>query len=472
MRRTTGAGGLIGTMLAAALPGAAMGAEIEFTPTVDASVTYTDNIELVPPGAAEESEFVLEAVPGFDWSYESARIKSGLGYRLTGLVYANDSDRNQAYHSGSLSFGSTLLEQWLFLDASGDYLQSTIEPRRAVNSNLMFQTQNVTDVGTYQVSPYVRHEFRRAVLEARYSRGWVKYRDEDPLQQLTLDDSENEERLATIGNRDDDDAKLTWQLTYEGQIAHYDLAADFQYEQAAAELGWRLNTSLRVFGRGGQESELTQDLTDGGLDTSWWDAGIELRSEQNRLIFSYGDRFFGRSMSGSWERTARVLRLSVKYSEVPTTWAQERALRSEATQPLVAPVPTEDLSRLTAEVFIRRDFDASVTLVGRRTELTLTGLRRRREYISLDLEDRERGIGLSGTRQLSGRSAIYASYYWDQFNLREGDEFTDQRIVLGANRQIGRTTSLAFDLSHIERDSSSVTLYDATWATLRFSKQF
>lgn len=446
-------------------------AETEFTPSLAAAVSWVDNIELAPPEQPAEEEWVFQAIPGFSFEYQRTRARATVDYQLTGLFYANVSDRDEAFHNADATLNVDIIERWFFADVDGSYSQRTIEPERAVNAPLLFKTDNIADVATYNVAPYLRHEFRRAVVEARYARGEVKYTDEDPLGEVLLDDSTNEQHLFLLESPEEDDGSLTWRLGYEGQRTSYDVSQDFRYEQASAELGWRLMKSFKLFGRGGLESDLTQDVTVGGLDESWWEAGFDwVSSRGNRLMLAAGERFFGRTVRGLWEREARMLRLHAAYVEQPTTTAHELAFRVP-TGEQISPIRPEDLGRLTSEVYLRRAFDASVALTGQRTEVSMFALYERREYLETGLEDRERGGGVSVRRQLSSRFALYGSYVLQKLDLREGGTLEDARITLGLEQRIGTSATASVELARIERDASADP-YDVNWATVRFSKEF
>lgn len=458
--------GLLG--VAAAPPGRA---ETTVTPSIRVAGTWVDNIDLAPPGAPATSETVLEAVPEIDLKYGAPRARASLHYLLDAFDYLGDSSRNQAYQRASATLGSDLIERWLYLDGSGTYNQQTIAPTRKVSTDLVFQTQNVADVGTWNVSPALRHQFSDAAFEARYTVGWVRYGSHDPLQTVSLENSRNYDRMVKLESPADALSHVTWRLYYDSQEADYTSAPVFRYDSGYGELGWRFSPRFRVFARGGAETDLLKNISTGGLESPYWAVGFEVRREHNVIEVSGGHRFFGKSLSAKWERTAKLLKLSVDYREEPTTSAQDLALRPIPANPEQGVVPLQDLGRLASEAYVLRDLTATVTLVGRRTELSFFGTFTRREYLSSGLEDREKGGGVTATRQLSSQTSLFGSASAQTISVREGGIWNDRRFRLGAERKLGRKAKVSLQASRASQSSPQFR-YDVNFVTLAFDKQF
>jgi len=449
-------------------------ADVTFTPSVSAGVSWIDNIELTPPGQPADEELLLELVPSFGLEYKSSRIAAELFYQLTGLAHANDSDRNQAYHEADGVVDLQLVENLFSLEAGGTYFQRTVDPERPSNTSLVFDTNNLADVATYRLTPKVRHEFRHALLDASFTKAWANFVDEDPLQQVALEDADSEQAHVALSSLEDDGGAFSWLLGYDRRRVLYDVSSDFVFENATAELGRRVSARIKVFGRGGVETDLAADPTgeSAGLDEGWWQVGAEWRvNRSNYFTFAIGERFFGRSIAAAWDREARVLKLHVGYSEEPGTSAQEMALRGRRTDPDAILVPGDDLSRISSDPYLRRAFDASVRLTGRRTQIELSAYQYRREYLASDLQDREREIGLAMQRQLSSLLTLDASFTHQEVELSSSGSFDQQRASIGLERRIGQRAYLSGQIARIER-TSAIVPYEVNWATLTFRKEF
>ena len=68
-------------------------AALKFTPRIEISQSYTDNVELSPRD--EESEHVTQINPGFSLTNLKSRYKFSVEYDLENLFFWNDSDRNE-----------------------------------------------------------------------------------------------------------------------------------------------------------------------------------------------------------------------------------------------------------------------------------------------------------------------------------------------------------------------------------------
>ena len=73
-------------------------AETTFTPTVVASATWTDNIELVSDAAGPQSEYVLQLNPGFRLKQDDLRMDSNVIYTMQNLFFAEDGNRDTTYN--------------------------------------------------------------------------------------------------------------------------------------------------------------------------------------------------------------------------------------------------------------------------------------------------------------------------------------------------------------------------------------
>jgi hypothetical protein len=463
---------LVGGCCALLLAPCAAHAEFEFKPVLAASVSYVDNVDLVDTG--EEDALVLEAKPEFVTTYKSERVNGRLDYRLTSLTF-DDSDRNQVYHEADGSATFDIIQRWFSTDIGGRYLQRTIDPERPVNSSFMFDTANLTDVGTYNVAPRLLHEFRTFVVDASYNRAWVKFKDIDPLTPTTVEDTENEQTAFALHSRDDNPNRFTWALRYSRERALYKISRDFEYETAGVELGYRATARTRLFVSGGAESDLAQNLLrgeDGGLDQNWWEVGTEVQLNRfNHFLVAVGDKFYGRSYRVAWDREARVLSLHLGYNEQPVTVAQEIAFRPHITSSDVVALPEEDLARLTNDIYLLRAFDGNVSLKGRRTRLALTVRQERRRYFLTDLEDRERTVEFGGQRTLSPRLTLSGAFTISRLDLRGGAGFDQKMLTLGLDRLIGQKASISLELSRNER-SSGIQPFQVNWATVTFRKEF
>lgn len=441
-----------------------------FTPRLSVSATWIDNIDLAPPSSDEQHEYLGRIDPGFRLDQKGVRAESFVDYTMQNLFFSEDSDRNSTYHQLEAETELVAVQELLFLEAAVSYAQQLIDPTRPTNSQNIFDVGNLTDAAVLRVTPALRRTFGRTRVEASYTRGMVDYRDTDALGN-EIEDTENEAAAFFLGSAEEED-RLTWGLSYDHERARYDVAQDFTFDTATAELGFGLRPQLRLIARGGQESDLLENLDDGGLDETFWEAGLRWSTlALGDLQVLYGERFFGDSYRASWDRDGRLLDLKLGYVEEPTTAAQQLALRPVTGAPVAGAEPIAgELGRLTTEVYLRKDLDARVALVGSRTEIALYGYRYRRDYIASGLSEVERGSGLSFARQLGSRLRAMIDLGYGEAELREGGTNDDRRATLALSRLLSATGRLTFSYDYLERSGEQE--FSANWVTLRLDKEF
>jgi hypothetical protein len=448
-------------------------ASIEFHPRAAVSGTWTDNIDLLPdnnPG--KKSEYVIQANPGFTLEEKAPHFNTSLEYTMQNLFFLQDSERNSTFHQGMAHVLGELMKNYFFVEANGSYSQQIIDPMRPTSNGNLFDTHNQTDALAVNVTPFLRHDFDNVRLDARYSRGRVNYK-KTPTTGL-LQDANTDSRTVSLSTVDDE-APLTWLGKYESQRAEYEFSPEFRYDQATAELGIGMGKSLRLIGRGGSETDLTTNTSQGGLDHTWWEAGLRwhpgIRTTAEGF---YGRRFYGPSYSAHLVHEARHATWTISYSEMPYTQAQEFMTQPVAFDPRAqgtfAP-GSEDFHRATSDVFIRKTADATVHIFGQRTDIELRAMDYRREYLTGTLGGEHRqGGSLQFTRKLSDRSSWFANGGIDDSKLQAGDHYQETFYGLGWHRRLGDKISAS--LSGQRRRRIGNLEFVANWVTLAFSGEF
>jgi len=479
--------------------------ETKFVAASEVSATWVDNINLSPEDSAADpklSEYVFQVNPGFVFEQTGQRFNSSLSYTMQNFYYLEDSDRNSTYHQGDLNATLAMVKDYFFLQASGNYSQQVIDPKKESNNNLLFANVAVTDTLTAQVSPYFHHEFDSVRADVRYTRGIVNYdeptytarTDAPNAQPQVLQDVETEGRYATFGSADEQ-ARLSWEARYAYQEAQYDSAPPFRFESASLELGILLGKGFRLIGRGGLESDAVRDTTEAGLDESYWDAGFRWRPNQYTLLEAmYGEHAFGETYTATVERTARLLTMRASYSEGPTTQAQEMVLRPVAggeVQTGVAPgsgmaPATESFNSITADVYLREDAEASIAIKGQRTEIDLGAFQFKRTYISgarNGATEQTRGGSVGLKRTLSSNLALTfdGSYAESLFEVGQATplpgvatpqayEFHDVMLNLGLTEKVSERVGISLNANRMRRTGGID--YTAHWVTLSIKGEF
>jgi hypothetical protein len=332
---------------------------------------------------------------------------------------------------------------------------------------------NLTDALSASITPALLHEFDAVLLDASYTRGFLDYKQSTDVNSLTSD-ADTEERRVRLSSPDDN-RFISWAADYQDQITEFETNAQrFEFEQANVELGVRVTDELRLIGRGGKESDVEENSSDGGLEQTTWEAGFAYSPDPGTLLEAfYGKRFFGNSYRASARREAQFLQLSASYDEGPVTQAQQLLQQPGAFQVTpIAPLDpgTNPIGTLTSDVFIAKNLDATIGLIGNRTKLNLSALDQRREYLQTRQRERVSGARVTVIRNLSARTEATFDVFLTDTQFRTGDAYDEQSYRVGLTRTLSERMSASFMVGRVNR--TGVSGYSANWVNLGFTASY
>jgi len=444
-------------MAAATAAGAASAADWNFEPEVTVGGTYTDNFALQPEGL-EESDFVTEVRPSFSLERNSPRLQVDVDYQYQHFFFAEESDRDEAYHNLSAITATQVIPERLFLDLNGAYGQAIIDPREPIPVSNVLVSGNLTDYWSADANPYfVQPIGTRHSARLDYAYGVVRYPDFDLSQGNNVDSVDRQRYLASVGTNEEDDG-FQWSLSGNRLEAKYEDFNTFQADTVTATLGIPLGRSIVLIGRGGIESDVEEDPQGGGLDEEFWEAGFRWRaSARNQIEARVGSRFFGNTYFFQWELDGARLDANVSYQETPTTLSIEQLNPRRALVLNSNGTVGFDIIGLTNDVYINHEGTAQLSWGLARSELVLTGRSVRREYVTDADEDREIGVGLAWYLRLGARTQINVGAYGGRISFRDTD-VTDKlaQATIGATRLLGERTLISLTLRQDQRRSNTV----------------
>ena len=292
----------------------AVAADWTVTPNLTVSERYTDNVNFAPSGQSKSSDFITEIRPGVQISKEGARLKVRVNYALQSLTYLNNSNYNALNHQLNAAANAELLKDFLFLDASTAISQQNINALGAVGFGNTNATNNLTTVGTYSISPYIRKRFDSfADANFRVSQSGIYYNS----QGISNTVSDSVTGALTSGSSFND---LFWGLNYSYNKNKNQLVPDTEFETASATLGYALTRKFRVNATAGQERNNYIGLNGAKIDGPFWDAGFTWTpTSRTSVAATYGHRFFGRTYSFDLSERTRHTNWRAGYSENLTT---------------------------------------------------------------------------------------------------------------------------------------------------------
>jgi len=272
------------------------------TPTIAVNLTATDNVDLSATNT--QSSLITNISPGISIDGSGGRAKLRLNYSMNNLFYTADPSQNNQTQNALNAFGTLeAVENWLFIDASGNIYQQAISPFGAapvsssVNTNV---NNNITETSTYQISPYIRGSFGSfADYQLRYSlnsTGSQAGNAYDSTTQKWGGSLQGKTRLANLG----------WSLGIDATSTDQGNLRSIEDNILRVALTYQINPQFQVSLLGGREEQNSINLNKQVNNTRGYGFAWS-PTERTNMSFSRENRFFGPSNTFNFtHRTART----------------------------------------------------------------------------------------------------------------------------------------------------------------------
>ncbi|MEQ6341898.1 MAG: TIGR03016 family PEP-CTERM system-associated outer membrane protein [Gammaproteobacteria bacterium] len=438
-------GGLSLFCMATLVAPAAHAMDWTVTPSLNLSETYSDNITLAPRGK-EQSEFITQINPGVSLTGDAPRLKLNLNYRMQNLLYAKDSSRNNIRHQLFANGTATLVEDTFFVDASSSIGQRIISGTGPVPLDNVSVTGNTTDVITFRVSPYLRHNFGSiASTEMRYSYDTVNY-------QAGGFNSASNTVSASLKSGPSFD-QIPWGLNYRQQRINYagSGAPDTKFEMVTGNVSYILTRKFSLIAQGGYEQNSYAVAASGQRPSgSFWSAGANWApTSRTSLQATYGKRFFGTTYSFNLNHSTRRTNWQASYMQNVMTVRQLEFERrffgvvDAVGNPFVDPVTglpmllAGNVPTLTNDVFIIKRLQGSVGYNPGRNSFTLTFFDQRFEFQNNPRVDESYGGQGSWSLRLAPNTTAITTAGWQRTDfgapLNRQSSFWNMGVGLSRN---------------------------------------
>ena len=419
-------------LLAGAFAAAGATAETRVEPRIGVGGVYVSNVTLAPSGQ-EDDDWVAELKPGISIMHDSSMLKLDLDYDLQALFYADNGDYDDQFSNFLGSGVVELVPDRLFIDLDGRYEQRDIDPAGPAATSNLFRSGNRTDLGSWQVSPWYRQPFGDvAEGKLRYTYGQYNFRNSDagaqPVPGSNLQDSS--QQRVDVGLGSPEDAKgWIWRLDYLNSNVDYDLADDYKYERAGAEVGMPVGARNHIVLAAGGESDFENGQDAGGLNGTWWNVGWRWRpTNRQSLEARVGDRFWGNDYLFRWARKGSRGDLSLEYIEQPVTFGAIEFGESGG--------GTISADRIVSQAYLSKRLSGTMTYAAAHSDWRVQVYWDQRDYLrsaqaaaSFSKDEEYAGIR-AGTRwQASARTRIDFDVDWYSRNLAQGDVDTVELSV-------------------------------------------
>ena len=471
----------IGTAAAAAaLPWAATGAEIQLTPSIGVTETFSDNVDLDRDGQEEEA-FSTDVTPAISIRADAARYTSNFDAAVTFRHQTGGDDKGMQILPGLTGFSTVEVSKELFfVDFSSSVSQELLNTREN-------NTQSNRDmVQTYSLSPYLVSRFGGfADAELRYTFDTTLREGSgdggDDGDGNAGDSTSNAIRAAL--NSGEDFRDLLWSVAASASRRSRDGGDDVERKSINLDVEYIVDRSFSALGGAGFQ-KLDGGDGDDEVDDPTWYAGFAWRpGTRTDLRVTYGQRDNNNTLSADLSydigpRTTLVAnyrdqlatgqeRLAQNLSFIgtdpntgelidtrtglpfdPTTG--ETSVEDEITRTrtlTVAVRATRGRNSFVVSGNIQRqteegDGDGDETAysvsssfgrqLSRRTDLTLNGAFSRNEFEEDDRDDNEFNLSTALNYVVFRNINAFTSYrYRKQISTNDDEEFTENSVSVG-----------------------------------------
>lgn len=501
--RLVGRAPVIGVLVGALLGcGSVFAQSVTVTPSLDTSLTWTDNAG-ASGGASGggEADWVFEVSPGISVSRTSGRLNGGLSARLRNLVYADDTDRNSSYLSlqGRGSFEA--VEDLLFIDFDAGISRNNLSAFSGGASGDRLSSQRSSETRTWSIAPRLESDLRfgeAAVGAVEYSSRGIS----------SGSDGLGNQNVETLGVRLSDPGSrrfLGWGLAYtrtdsDGGTAE---SSSRSAETLRGTLFANLSPQFRLRAIGGHESNdyasgrrTSGDIVGAGFD--WYP------TDRTSITATVEDRLFGRGynlgLNHRMRRSVWYLSASRDLSSTAQelgpglTEASGQACLDFVSNPANFPEITDPLdrfqlllnciARLTLRsnaAYVNQSLSAGFSLLGVRNTLSFSVSRADRSLVSNissllpgtdDFQNTDNVLTTSATvawsHRLTGTSALDASLTRTNSEGRDSSGLETKRLLasLGLSRQLGPQTQAGLRYRYQKAEGSTDYTENAVTATL------
>lgn len=496
----------------------AYGAEWEFTPRFSVAEIYSDNINHARSGR-KMSGYVTRFTPALSAKGTGRHFDFNLKYRAQAYVFARKLGRSKVYNQMQANAETELYEDWFFVDARSRVGQRNTSLRGRLSVGNLALTRNRSNIISFRVSPYLKHNFADYVnATLRYSFG-VRHitrgrRGAFGSNRGAFDATSRGIRFnTTSGDRLD---RLFWRGSYRRRNINRSgnrvrfingnrvTGFDVRFERAKALAGYRLTDEFSLLTEGGYSNNHFQGRRRRNIRNGfYWAAGLGW--QPNRYFSAealYGPRFrrvtvaFSPrkrlSMKFTWRNRnvglnpGNVFRGTLRYRRRFSQWAvrysvgtvtlyqilsQQSVFEEDLTgNPVLGPggelISNIGVLPLNGGVFVRKRFQLSQTYSKGNTTLQFRFFKGNRKYLQ--------------TLRKVGRLGGRLTWNWQfarqlSFNLRflaQNYTFSKNNFTFSGNnrsrflwmvqaslvRNLGRHLQGAISFRHSEANSSQIGL--------------
>lgn len=447
----------------------AMAEQWRVLPRVTVEQAYNDNIDLTRKGT-ETSDFITSISPGLGVRGTGRRLTLNFDYDPEQLFFLENSDRNELRQRFRGFSNAELLEQLLFLEASGSVNQQFVNSTGGIGGTTLTGSRNLRTVQTYSLGPVVRNHLGSfADAETRYKFSTFLVDD-----QTVADTTQHEVSFLLKSGREFTD--LAWDFNASASNAEREngtatfSGTDIERRLAKLNTQYAFNSTWSLLAGVGYERIDDPTLFD-SPDGVIWDLGFQVRPNSvSSARFTAGERFGGSNYNLEVNYLPSPLtRLRANYIQAINTSQslgiqdlsalalspQGALINSQTGQPFL---PGDPRFGLTNSAFRQDRFSAGIEHTSLRNRYTLDIFDEKREFdVQTQNNTHSRGVILGFNRSLTpllsfNLSGSYSVSTFENQSDREDDLYSANA---GLSYRLSDTAQARLSYRHTERKSSA-----------------
>ena len=463
-------------------------ADWKVTPAIQLRETYSDNAGNQADDQARGS-FITEAAPSVSVAGTSSRVKFAASAEWRKFVYSNDNMTNtrnsdRRYQAAG---SAVAVKEWLYLDAGASGSRQAVSAFGPLPNNA-YTANNGTDIRTWSISPYLRHQFgSTAVLTTRYTRDSVEGGSGsgfgNSMSSMGAFDLVSGPRFTDFG----------WNVHYSSQDMTAQNTGKTSTENSLVGLNYRATSHLSLTSTVGYDSyDYHSILSESTRGRSWSGGFIWQPSPRTRVAATVGRRYFGNT--GSFDASYRTPHSiwTLTYADIVTTSRQQfllpaaldtaamldrvfatrypdPVLRQQIVQAYIAqeglpPTLVDNINFLSNRYMRNKRLQGNATFKGARSTLLLTVFKERMNALSLRQEDstllpsqlsslnedtKQHGASANADYRLSTRTSAHANLYAVNIESLQTSQTNHVRqLGVGLSSRFDTKTTGSIDLRH------------------------
>jgi len=464
-------------------------AQWRVTPTIQLRETYSDNASNQADDQARGS-FISEVAPSLSVTGTTSRLKFNASAEFRKFAYSNadlpnvrNGDRRYQASASAIA-----VKEWLYVDASASGSRQAVSAFGPLPNNA-YTANNGTDIRTWSISPYLRHQFgSTATVNARYQRDSVEGGSGSGFGNS----------LSSMGALDVVSGPafpdLGWNLHYSHQDMSAQRTGHSTTENSQAGLQYRATSHLSLTSSVGYDyyDYRARTLSEKTSGPSWTGGFIWQPSSRTRVAATVGHRYFGKtgSLDASYRTAHSVWTLT--YADIVTTSRQQfllpaavdtsamlnqllaarypdPVLRQQIVQAYIVqqglpPTLLDSINYLSNRYMRNKRLQGGATFRGARSTLLFTVFKERTNALSLQQEDSvllpsqlsslnedtdQKGASANLDYRLSSRTSAHATLYGVNIKSLRTSQTNDVRqLSMGLSSHFDTKTTGSLDLRH------------------------